>query len=148
MKTIKIKPVQIIGQCRAGLTVDDECQIKGMNLAAVGRSKLCFLALGHFAPIVAQLQSGKRFYAHLACPDCLSRRDQENGVEFLLGHADKWALCRAISDYYHLSGLGPESEAAKQLKAEARQLQTAGSYGPATQKMVQAVAELKRAVAL
>ncbi len=145
MKTIKIKPVEIVGTCRANLSPDDEFQIRGMNLDNPEQSNLCFLSLGHFPPIVSQLQRENHFFAHLACPDCLSRMEQENGVVFLLGHADKWELCQAISEYRRLCKLCTEEpEAAKQLEAEATQYQKQGDYSKATQKMTAAVAELKR----
>ncbi len=148
MKTIKIKPVEILGTCRANLTLDDEFQIKGMNLENPRQSKLCFLALGHFPPIISQLQGKKHFFAHLSCPDCLSRMEQENGVVFLLGQIDKWDLSQAISEYRRLcKQYAQEPEAAKQLEAEATQYQKQGEYSMATQKMEAAVQELKRVFA-
>ena len=145
MKTIKIKPVEVVGVCRAKLTPDDEFQIKGMNLENPAQSKLCFLSLGHFPPIVSQLQHEHHFFAHLACPDCLSRMEQENGVVFLLGHEDKWDLCQAISEYRRLcKAYAEEPEFAKQLEQEATRYQKQGEYVKATEKMQAAVQELKR----
>ena len=145
MKTINVTPVEIIGNCRANLRLGDQFQITGMNLKNPQQSNLCFLALGHFPPIIAQLQKGKRFFAHLSCPDCLSRLDQENGVVFLLGHADKWALCQAHSAYSRLCGACDEPEVARQLKAEACRCQKQGDYTLATQKMTAALEALKQA---
>lgn len=144
MKTIKVKPVEITGNCRANLTLDDEFQIEGMRLENPRQSSLCFLALGHFPPIVSQLQSENHFLAHVVCPDCLSRLDQENRVVYLLGHADKWELCQAISEYRRLCGECEEPEVAKQLRVEATQHQNRGEYAEATRKMAAALAELKR----
>ena len=156
MKTINVKPVELIGSCRAKLTLDDEFQIKGMNLENPRGSKLCFLALGHLPPIISQLQRGDQFFAHATCPDCLSRLDRENCVVFLLGHADKWALCQAISEYrrmyrhaqpLHAERLrhAEEPETCRQLRIAAIRYQKQGEYSKAAQKMTAAVEELKRA---
>jgi hypothetical protein len=114
MKTIKVKPVEIIGDCRANLTLDDEFQIKGMRLENPRQSNLCFLALAHLPPVVAQLQAGNFFFAHVCCPDCVSRLECEHRVTFLLGHADKWELCQAMSEYRRLCRqVGEEPERAE-----------------------------------
>jgi hypothetical protein len=146
MKIINIKPVDIVGNCRANLTLDDEFQVEGMRLENPRQSNLCLLALSHFPPIVQQLQSESHFFAHMSCPDCLSRLDQEHSVVFLLGHADKWELCQVISEYDRLcrGECEEESEIARRLKAEAIQLQQQGDYAQATQKMKAALKELKR----
>jgi hypothetical protein len=148
MKTINIKPVDIVGNCRANVTLDDQFQVEGVRLENPRQSNLCFLVLGHLPPIVQQLQSENHFFAHLSCPDCLSHLDQENRVVFLLGHADKWELCEAISEYDRLcrEECEEESEIARQLKAEAIQSQKQGEYAKATQKMKAALQELKRVI--
>lgn len=146
MRTINIKPVEIIGNCRAKLTPDDEFQIKGMKLENPKQSSLCFQALGHFPPIISQLQQGNHFFAHAICPECLSNLNGENYVLFLLGHADKWELCQAISEYRELCEQCPASEVARQLKREATHHQNRGEYSEAVQKMEAALVELKRSV--
>jgi uncharacterized repeat protein (TIGR04076 family) len=149
MKTIKVKPVEIVGHCRARLTPEDEFVIEDTRLENFQHSRLCLLALGHLPPIVKLLQSENRFYARVTCPECVSRPGCENRVVFLLGHADKWELCQTISEYrYLLKQSGEESERARQLETEATQYQNQGDYLAATQKMAAAVAELKRALAL
>ena len=95
MNRIKIKAVEIVGSCRANISLDDEFQIEGMRLKTSGPCNVCFMALGNLPPIVAQLQCGNHFFAHISCPDCLSDIDHPNHVVFLLGHADKWELCQA-----------------------------------------------------
>ena len=148
MKTINVKPVELIGNCRANLTLGDEFQIRGMNLENPNQSNICFLALGHFPPIVSQLQSGNHFFAHVTCPDCLSRLDRENRVVYLLGHADKWELCQALSTYDRLCRqYAEEPEVARELRAVAIQYQDQGEYSKATQKMKAALEELKRVAA-
>lgn len=147
MKTINVKPVELIGNCRARLTLDDEFQINGMNLENPRGSKLCFLALGHLPPIISQLQRGDQFFAHATCPDCLSRLDRENCVVFLLGHTDKWALCQAISEYRRLcrhAQQTEEPESSRRLRIAAIQYQKQGDHSKAAQKMAAAVEELKR----
>jgi hypothetical protein len=148
MKTIKVKPVEIIGNCRANLTLADEYQIKGMNLVNPRQSNLCFMALSNLPPIIALLQSEDYFFAHCFCPDCLARLDCENRVIFLLGHADKWELCQAISEYRRLCRqYGEESELARELEELALEYQKRGEYVQAVKIMAEAVAELKRVIA-
>jgi uncharacterized repeat protein (TIGR04076 family) len=145
MRIIKVKPVEVVGHCRARLSAGDEFEIKGTRLENLQESNLCVLALGHFPPTVKQLQGGKHFYAHLTCPECLAREGQENRVVFLLGHADKWELCQAISEYRRLCRqLGKEPVIAGQLGLEATRYQKQGEYSKAALTMVAAVAELKR----
>ena len=146
MRTILVKPVEIVGNCRASLTPNDEFQIRGMRLENPRQSNLCFLALGHFPPTIAQLQQDNHFYAHVICPECLSHLGVENSVTFLLGHADKWELCQTISEYHRLWKQYPESEISRQLRVEATQHQKRGEYAEATQKMKAALAEMKRLV--
>ncbi len=149
MKTIKIKPVEIIGNCRAGISLADEFQIEGMRLKISGPCNLCFLALSNFGPIVSQLQCGNHFFAHANCPDCLSDIDHPNHVVFLLGHADKWELCQAISDYCRLCrDCASEPVSAQRLTMEALRYQKEGDFAKATEKMTAAVTELKRVVGL
>lgn len=145
MQIIKVKPVEIMGACRANLTPEDEFQIKDMKLENPRRSNLCFLALSHLPPAVAQLQANNYFLAHVCCPDCLSQLDCEHRVTFLLGHADKWELCRAISEYRRLSKqYGEEPELAQELEELAIRYQKRGEYAKAVETMTEAVAELKR----
>ena len=147
MKTIKIKPVEIIGNCRANITFDDEFQIEGMRVKSTGPCNLCFMALGNLPPIVSQLQCGNHFFAHASCPDCLSDIDHPNHVVFLLGHADKWELCQAISEYCRLCrNCATEPVSTRRLTTEALRYQKEGDYENATLKMTAALAELKRIV--
>jgi hypothetical protein len=149
MRTIKVKPVEIIGQCRANLSPDDEFEIEGMRLKNLEPCNLCFLALGQLPPIISQLQCGKHFFAHATCPDCQSRLDKENHVVFLLGHADKLELCQAISEYCRLCrACEKEPVVSRRLTAEALRYQNQGDYSTATQKMTAALAELKRVIGL
>jgi hypothetical protein len=146
MKTINIKPVQIIGSCPAGLTLADEFQIVGMRLENLGGSKICFLALSQI-PIgqgIWQIQSEERFFSHVSCPGCIPNLERENRVVFLLGHADKWELCRLISEYLALSKQYKETDTSRQAKEEAIQYQNRGEYLEATQQMERALQELRR----
>ena len=146
MKIINIKPVQIIGNCPAGLTLEDEFQIDGMRLKNPNASKICVLALSQI-PLgqgIWQLQSEERFFSHISCPSCTLRPDQENRVTFLLGHMDKWKLCQLISEYLTLSKQHKESVTARQAKEEAILCQNRGEYLQATQQMETALLELKR----
>jgi hypothetical protein len=145
MKTVIIRPVQIIGNCPIGLTLEDEFQIEGTRLLNPKGSKLCFLALGQI-PIgqgIWQLQSEERFFSHVSCPGCILHGAQENRVVFLLGHADKWMLCQLISEYLALSKRYGEPETARQAKEEAIFYQNLGDYSEARQKMEIALRELK-----
>lgn len=147
MKTINVKPVEIIGDCDAHLTLDDEFQIEGMKLKNPGQSALCLRALSHLPSRVLLLQSEEHFFAHLICPDCLSRLDQTICVVFLLGHADKWELCQAISEHNRLRRQGKEPVQARKLRLEAIEHQKLGEYPEATRKMKAALKELKHFVA-
>jgi uncharacterized repeat protein (TIGR04076 family) len=148
VRTINVKPVEIAGNCRANLTVEDEFQIRGMQLENPRQSRLCLQALSHLPPIVTQLQRETHCFAHVICSDCLSRQGLENGVVFLLGHADKWELCQAISAYDRLCDEREEPQTTRQLKAEAIQHLDRDEYSQAVQKMKAALEALKRAIAL
>ena len=146
MKTINVRPVEISGRCRANLTLDDEFQIRGTRLENPRQSNLCCLALAHLPPIISQLQRENHFFAHVCCPECLSLPDRENRVVFLLGHADKWELCQAISKYRRLCRqYGEEPQAARQSKAAASQYQKQGDYSTALEEMSAALEQLKGA---
>ena len=145
MQTIRVKPVEIIGRCRAGLTPEDEFRIEGPRLVNPQRSNLCVFALGQFAPVVAQLQRGKRFFAHVACTNCTGL-ERENRAVFLLGHADKWELCQALPEYRRLCRDHGEPETARHLRAEAIQHQNRGEYAEAVRKMQAALTELQPSV--
>ena len=148
MRKINIRPVEIIGNCPASLALGDQFQIEGMKLGNPRQSNLCFLALSHFPIMIWQLQSESRFFSHASCPGCISRLDQENRVVFLLGHADKWALCQIISEYLRLCRQCEEPEIARRLKEEAIQHQNRGEYAEAARKMEAALKELKRVATL
>lgn len=145
MKTIKIKPIEIIGGCRAGITTDDEFQINGMRVENPRQSNICLLALSLLPPTVTQLQRENRCFAHISCPDCVSSLKQENCVTFLLGHADKWELCQLTSEYHQLWGeCNDEPVQARQLRQEATHHQQSGEYTLATEKMKTALGILQR----
>ena len=145
MKTILLKPVEIIGRCPANLSPDDVLQIKGMKLENPGMNNVCFLALSHIPPMVWQLQSESRFFSHASCPGCTSELEQENRVIFLLGHEDKWDLCQVISDYLkHRKQFG-ETKRSAVLRDEAIRLQDQGNYAEALHPMREALKELQRA---
>ena len=146
MKTILLKPVEIIGHCPAELLLTDILQIAGMNLINPGQTKICFLAISHFPPSIWQLQSERRFFSHITCPGCITDLDQENRVVFLLGHEDKWDLCQVISEYLRLSKQYEEPERAIFFKEEAIRLQNQGLHPEALGLMKEAVEELKRVV--
>ena len=143
MRTINVRPVEIIGDCPANLTSDDEFQIVGVRLENPRQSNLCFLAFCHFPMMVWQLQSESRFFSHSSCPGCISRLDQENRVVFLLGHADKWELCQIISEYRRLCREHGEPETASRLRVEAIQHQDRGEYQEALRVMKAALRELQ-----
>ncbi|MFO7743673.1 MAG: hypothetical protein R6X31_15350 [Anaerolineae bacterium] len=148
MRTINIKPVEIIGDCPPGLTPADEFQVEGMRLENPKQSNVCFLALSHFPIMVWHLESESRFFSHASCPGCISRLDRENRVVFLLGHADKWGLCQLISEYLRLCRQHEETDAAGRLRAEAIHLQNQGEFANANRKMEAAVKEMRDATAL
>ena len=144
MKTINIKPVQVIGSCPAGLTLADEFQFVGMRLQNPKNSSICFLAVSQI-PLgqgIWQVQSEERFFSHVTCPGCIANLEQENRVVFLLGHADKWELCQLISEYLRLSKKYEESELAVKLKNVAIQQQGRGEYSAAAETMRTAVEAL------
>lgn len=146
MNTINIKPVLIIGDCPAGLTLNDQFQVEGMGVVNPEGSTLCFLAIAQM-PVgqgVWQLQSGVRFFSHFSCPGCTSHLDAENRVVFLLGHADKWELCQHISEYLRLCKQYSEPEEAKQFKEAAILHQNRGEYAEATRQMELALQALKK----
>jgi hypothetical protein len=146
MKTIKIKPVQVIGNCPVGLTLADEFLIEGLRLENPNESRICFLSISQL-PIgqgIWQLQSEERFFSHVSCPGCTLHPDQENRVVFLLGHADKWKLCQLISEYLALSKQYGESDIARQAKEAAILYQNRGQYLQATHQMEMALQELKQ----
>ena len=147
VRPINIRPVEIIGGCPAGLTLDDQFQIKGMRLENPRQGALCLLAFGNFPWMVWQLQSGSRFFSHSSCPGCTAQLEHENRVVFLLGHADKWELCEIISEYRQLCRRWEETQAARQLRVEAMGCQDRGDYSGAAQKMRAALEELKRVAA-
>jgi hypothetical protein len=148
MKTILLKPVEVIGRCPAKLSPDHVLKIVGMNLLNPEGHNTCFLALSHFPPMVWQLHSGSRFFSHASCPGCTSELEQENRVVFLLGHEDKWDLCQVISDYLNLRKRIGETEEAATLRDEAIRLQNLGEYSEAIDPMRQALEALKRAANL
>lgn len=147
MRTINVKPVEIIGHCDACLTLDDEFQIVGKRLENPRQSALCLRAISHMPLVVSLLQSEQHFFAHSICPDCLSHLDRTICVVFLLGHADKWELCQAISEYHRLRRQYQEPAFARQLRLEACRHQNLGEYLEAARKMEAALEELKRYVA-
>lgn len=144
MKTIRVRPVEILGTCPAGLSSEDEFEIDGMNLIPAPDGKLCFLAFGHLPPSVWQLQSESRFFAHVSCPGCTAELEHENRVIFLLGHADKWELCQVISAYRRRlrDAERAESETALSLRQDAMQAQSAGDFDRALEKMKLALRRL------
>jgi len=141
---IRVRPVEILGHCPAGLTPESEFQIDGMNLIHAGDFPLCFLSVSHMPPSVWQLQGGDRFFAHVSCPGCTIRLEEENRVMFLLGHADKWDLCQVISEYRRITRKHPESKKARQLRLESMQAQVNGDFLLATRKMLAAVNTLRK----
>lgn len=145
MKTILLKPVEVIGRCPANLSPDDVLQIKDMNLVNPERHNTCFLALSHFPPMVWQLQSESRFFSHASCPGCTSELEQENRVVFLLGHEDKWDLFQVISEYLKLRKQLGETKEAVAFRDEAIRFQNRGEYSEALDPMRKALEELKRA---
>jgi uncharacterized repeat protein (TIGR04076 family) len=155
VKAIKVKPVEVTGHCRAGLTLDDEFLIDGSNLLNPRQSNICIGALSHLPPVVSALQEGKQLHAHARCQSCTGV-GQENRVVFLLGHADAWELCVCLSEYSRLcteGGLRQAQDAsgeplvARQLKVEATELQRRGDYTGALHKMEAALEEMHTAVA-
>lgn len=146
LNTIKVKPVEITGHCRAGLTLDDEFLVDGSNLLNPRDSKMCIGALSHLPPVVSTLQQGKQMFAHARCQNCTGV-GQENRVVFLLGRADKWDLCASMSEYGRLCIQCGESAVARQLKVEATELQRRGDYTGALKKMEAALEEIHSAVA-
>lgn len=146
MRAIRIKPVEFIGECPIGLSSDDEFEIKGMAIENRGGSNICFLALTQMPFAIWQLQGGSRFFSHATCPGCTSNLERENRVVFLLGQADKFELCEAISGYLRLRKQRVETERAKELVREALGHQDKGEFEEALQKTLLALEELRRRV--
>jgi hypothetical protein len=143
-RIINVKPVEIVGTCPAGLKLTDQFQIAGMRLSNPGNSTICFLAISQI-PIgqgIWQVQSEERFFSHVTCPGCISGLGRENRVVFLLGHADKWELCQAISEYISLRKRYGESEPAAKLRDLAIEQQSRGEYSAATDTVKAAIEEL------
>lgn len=143
MQSIKIKPVRITGKCRAGLRLEDEVQVRGVNLENPRQSRVCYRAFSHFSPIIAALQQGDHFYTVVTCPDCMSNARGGDCVDFLLGHADKWELCQAIVAYRQLREQLPEPAAARQLRAAATEHQRRGEFVEAAETMYAALAVME-----
>jgi hypothetical protein len=146
MRIINVKPVEIVGACPAGLKLTDEFQIAGMRLENPGNSTLCLLAVSQI-PIgqgIWQLQTGEGFFSHVTCPGCIRGPERENRVVLLLGHADKWQLCQAISRYLSLRQKYGEPESAVKLRNVAIGQQNRGDYSAATETMKAAVEELAK----
>jgi uncharacterized repeat protein (TIGR04076 family) len=136
---IRVVPVHIIGTCPAGLTLGAELLVEGMKVTSPHADGLCVAALSHLPMGIWQLQSGSRFFAHSSCPGCTRRLQDETRVVFLLGHADKWELCCAISEYLRLIKRVGEPHEAQRLKAEAIACQTRGDFEEAAVQMRAAI---------
>ena len=132
---IRVVPVHVIGRCPAGLTLGAEFLVEGMTVSSPHGDGPCLAALSHLPMAVWQTQSGRRFFAHSSCPGCTRRLPHENRVVFLLGHADKWELCCAISEYLKLIKRIGEPSEAQRLKAEAIVCQERGDYAGAVARM-------------
>lgn len=143
---IRVKPVEISGCCRAGLSLDDDFLIDGSNLLNPRHSQMCIGALSHLPPVVATLQQGAQLFAHARCQNCTGVA-QENRVVFLLGRADRWELCECMSEYGRLCAEHGEPAVARRLKAEATELNRHGDYAGALQKIEGALDELQIALA-
>jgi len=148
MKKIRIKPIQIIGKCPIGITRKDEFIINGMLIEKDIESKLCFLAISQI-PIgqgIWQLQSEERFFSHVSCPGCIQNTDNENRIVFLLGHEDKWELCKSISHYLKLTKQYIETADLKEIKNNAIRKQYNGDYKGAAEAMKQLIEEYKKKI--
>lgn len=146
MRTINVKPAEIVGTCPVGLKLTDEFQIEGMRLSNPLNSAICFLAVSQI-PIgqgIWQTQSAKGFFSHVTCPGCISDLERENRVVFLLGHVDKWQLCQTISEYVILRRKYGEPKAAVKLRDAATKQRNRGDYSAAADTMKSAVKELLR----
>ncbi len=143
MNKIKIKPVEIIGECPISLTMEDEFQINGMELENPNKSSICFASISQMPISTWQLQGGNRFFAHVSCPGCTMDLENENRVVFLSGHVGKWALCQSISEYLRLSKRYGEPDYAQALKELAIEFQNLGEFEQAESKMKRALRALQ-----
>jgi hypothetical protein len=147
MQTIRVKPIEIIGTCPAGLELTSEFDIEGMNIRNYKQSELCFESFCHLAGNIWWLRSGKKFFIHVSCPGCIADMANENRVVFLLGRPDKWELGEVFTEYWKLRRKHGEPEEAKQLRLEAEELEREGNrYSEVLQKLRAALEVLRSSI--
>ncbi len=145
---LRAEAVEVLGVCPAGLSVGEEFPVggagaDGLTVTPGAVRPVCVWAAGAFAPTVWQLRAGSRFFGHASCPGCTIDPAHENRVVFLLGHADKWDLCRLISEYLRLRRDHGEPPSAAALSTRAMAHQEGGDFAAAAEAMRQAVEALR-----
>jgi uncharacterized repeat protein (TIGR04076 family) len=139
---LTFRPVEITGECPAGLNKDSAFAVEGMRVTGE-HSAPCLAALAHWPPVTWQLQAGRRFFAHVSCPGCTHPSGRENRVVFLAAHTARWELSLTISRYIRLARLVPEPDRAAALKIEAIRLQAQRDFAGAHERMREALALLE-----
>lgn len=144
MNKVKVRPVEIIGRCPAGVTTADEFVLDGIRIENARNSVICLPALSQI-PIgqgIWQVQNDERIFSHVSCPGCISEIENENRVVFLLGHSDKWELCQTVSEYMRLRKKHIEPRSAAALRNSAMEQQNSGEFAAAAETMKAAIREL------
>ena len=119
MKTIRVKPVEIIGECPIGISFKDEFLIEGIEIKNPKKSKICFLAISHLYYGIWGIQNNQVLINHSTCPGCINNLESENRISFLMAFPENWKLGEKITKYNEIIQQIEESEVAKKLRLKA-----------------------------
>lgn len=119
MKAIRVKPIEIIGECPLGISFKDEFIIENLGIKNPKKSKLCFLAISHLYYGIWGIQNNQVLVNHSSCPGCTNDLESENRISFLIAFPENWKLGEKITKYYEIIQQIDEPEDARKLRLKA-----------------------------
>ncbi|MFW9922851.1 MAG: hypothetical protein ACFFDW_06125 [Candidatus Thorarchaeota archaeon] len=119
MKPIRVKPIEIIGECPLTISFCDEFYVEGTEIRNPRNSTLCLLSITHLYEGIWAIQGNQALIMHCSCPGCIKDLNKENRVSFMLGFEENWIVGEIINKYNKLLKKYKEPEDAKKLRLKA-----------------------------
>ena len=142
-RDVTIKPIEILGTCPAGIGLDDETTISGMNVLTQPHQAVCFNLITQYTQAIWAIKKGWQNYFHASCPGCIKDLDNENRVICLIHDKERPEMGKLFTEYWRMRAERGETEKSKTLRTEAEELsRSAETYNVAVGRIKEAISEL------
>ena len=116
LKSIRIKPIWINGECPINIQFEDEFFITGIKLNNPKNSRICYECIFQLYQTINQLKNKQILFKEITCSYCQEIVDKKNSITFLAAYENTWEIGKVMVQYSRMKKKFDEPQDALKLR--------------------------------